>query len=107
MGVAFLKMGVPAIETFPATLFARIRAHAVRAEASASPLYPDPRGELALRREITGYLAIARGIACSPSEVIITGGFSAGLGLTLSVLGLGGASRLDREPGLPVVEKGT
>ena len=43
-----------------------------------SPIYPDPCGELELRREIAGYLAVARGILCSPSQVIITGGFSAG-----------------------------
>ena len=67
-GPAFFKMGVPATETFPATLFARIRAQAVRAEASAHPLYPDPRGELELRREIAGYLAVARGITCLPSQ---------------------------------------
>src|ERR1700754_3445161 len=86
-GPALFKMGVPAIETFPSTLFARIRAHAVRAEASAPPLYPDPRGELELRREIAAYLAVARGINCSPSQVIITGGFRAGLGLGLRVPG--------------------
>lgn len=62
-GPAFFQMGVPATETFPATLFARIRANAVRAEASAAPIYPDPRGELELRREIAGYLAIARAAA--------------------------------------------
>ena len=45
-GPAFFQMGVPATETFPATLFARIRANAVRAEASAAPIYPDPHGEL-------------------------------------------------------------
>src|SRR6476619_3021175 len=33
------QMGVPAQETFPAKLFARIRSRAVRAEASAAPLY--------------------------------------------------------------------
>lgn len=105
-GPAFFKMGVPAIETFPATLFARIRAHAVRAEASASPLYPDPRGELVLRREVAGYLAVARGITCLPSEVIITGGFSAGLGLALSVLGLGGQTAWIENPGFPWSRKG-
>jgi len=67
-GPALFKMGIPATETFPATLFARIRAHAVRAEASAHLLYPDPRGELELRREIAGYLAVARGITCLPSQ---------------------------------------
>jgi GntR family transcriptional regulator/MocR family aminotransferase len=105
-GPALFQMGVPATETFPATLFARIRAHAVRAEASAPPLYPDPRGELELRREIAGYLAVTRGINCSPSQVIITGGFSAGLGLTLSVLGLGGHTAWVENPGFPFARKG-
>jgi GntR family transcriptional regulator/MocR family aminotransferase len=105
-GPAFFQMGVPATETFPATLFARIRAHAVRAETSAPPLYPDPRGEFELRREIAGYLAIARGINCSPSQIIVTGGFSAGLGLALSVLGLGGHRAWVENPGFPWSRKG-
>jgi GntR family transcriptional regulator/MocR family aminotransferase len=105
-GPALFQMGVPAIETFPATLFARIRAHAVRAEASAPPIYPDPRGELELRREIAGYLAIARGINCLPSQVIVTGGFSAGLGLALSVLNLGGQTAWVENPGFPFTRKG-
>jgi GntR family transcriptional regulator/MocR family aminotransferase len=105
-GPALFQMGVPATETFPATLFARIRAHAVRAEASAPPLYPDPRGELELRREIAGYLAVARGINCSASQVIVTGGFSAGLGLALSVLGLGGHAAWVENPGFPWSRKG-
>jgi len=105
-GPAFFQMGVPAIEIFPTTLFARIRAHAVRAEASASPLYPDPRGELALRREIAGYLAIARGIACSPAQIVVTGGFSGGLGLALTVLGLGGQTVWVENPGFPWSRRG-
>lgn len=98
-GPALFQMGVPAPETFPATLFSRIRTHAVRAETSAPPLYPDPRGELELRREIAAYLAVARGITCSPSQVIVTGGFSAGLGLALMVLGLGGQKAWIENPG--------
>ncbi|MBC9032142.1 PLP-dependent aminotransferase family protein [Sphingomonas sp. JC676] len=105
-GPALFQMGVPAIETFPATLFARIRAQAVRAEASAPPLYPDPRGEFELRREIAGYLAVARGINCSPSQIIVTGGFAAGLGLTLGVLDLGGHSAWVENPGFPWTRKG-
>src|SRR3546814_5956373 len=99
-------MGVPATETFPATLFARIRAKAVRIETSAAPLYPDPRGELELRREIAGYLAMARGINCSPSQIIVTGGYSAGLGLALRVLGLEGQKAWMEEPGFPFTRKG-
>ncbi|MDB5620661.1 PLP-dependent aminotransferase family protein [Tardiphaga sp.] len=105
-GPAFFQMGVPATETFPSTLFTRIRTHAVRAEATASPLYPDPRGELQLRREIAGYLAVARGINCEPSQVIVTGGFGAGLGLTLSVLCLDGHTAWVENPGFPWSRKG-
>ena len=105
-GPALFQLGVPATETFPAKLFARIRAHAVRAEASVSPLYPDPRGELELRREIASYVAIARGITCLPSQVMITGGFGAGLGLALNVLGLAGQTAWIENPGFPWTRKG-
>src|SRR5260221_9837604 len=80
------RMGVPAQETFPSKLFARIRSRAVRAESSAAPSYPDPRGEPDLRREIAAYLAIARGIECSPSQIVVTRGFGGGPGLAPPVL---------------------
>ncbi|RVO18171.1 PLP-dependent aminotransferase family protein, partial [Sinorhizobium meliloti] len=105
-GPAIFQMGVPALETFPATLFSRIRSQAVRAESSAPAIYPDPRGELDLRREIAGYLAVARGIECSPSEVIITGGYASGLGLTLRVLGLEGREAWMEDPGFPFTRRG-
>lgn len=105
-GPALFQMGVPATDIFPATLFSRIRAHAVRAETSAPLLYPDPRGEHELRREIAGYLAVARGINCSPSQILITGGFAAGLGLALGVLGLGGQKCWIENPGFPWSRKG-
>ena len=49
-GPLIFQMGVPSQEIFPAKLLSRIRAYAVRAESAAPALYPDPRGELALRR---------------------------------------------------------
>lgn len=105
-GPAIFQMGVPSAETFPATLFARIRAHAVRAEASASLIYPDPRGELQLRREIAGYLAVARGIECSPWQVIVTGGYASGLGLALRALGVEGQTAWMEDPGFPFTRHG-
>lgn len=105
-GPAFFQMGVPAVDTFPATLIARIRAKAVRAEMSVAPIYPDPRGEIEFRREIARYLAVARGIDCSPSQIIITGGFSAGLGLTLRVLGIEGRTAWIEDPCFPLTRKG-
>jgi GntR family transcriptional regulator/MocR family aminotransferase len=105
-GPAIFQMGVPAAETFPATLLARMRAQAVRAEVSAPAIYPDPRGELDLRREIAAYLALARGIACAPSQIIITGGFSGGLGLALRVLGLEQKKAWVEDPGFPFTRHG-
>ena len=103
---AIFQMGVPAPDYFPAKLMARIRARAVRAEASAPPTYPDPRGEPELRREIAAHLAIARGLDCSPSQVIITSGFAGALGLALRVLGLEGRTAWMEEPGFPPTRRG-
>jgi GntR family transcriptional regulator/MocR family aminotransferase len=105
-GPAVFQMGVPAQSTFPAKLFARIRSQAVRAESGAPALYPDPRGEPELRREIAAYLAIARGVECSPSQVIITGGFGGGLGLALRVLGVEGRRAWMEEPGFFFTRRG-
>lgn len=105
-GPAIFQMGVPAQEAFPAKLFARIRSSAVRAEASAPAVYPDPRGELELRREIAAYLAVARGVECSASQIIITGGFGSGLGLALRVLGLEGRKAWMENPGFPFTRRG-
>lgn len=106
LGPAIFQMGVPASETFPATLFARMRAQAVRAEMSAPAIYPDPRGELDLRREIAAYVALARGIECAPSQITITGGFSGGLGLALRVLGLEQKKVWVEDPGFPFTRHG-
>jgi len=105
-GPAIFQMGVPAQETFPAKLFSRLRTQAVRAEMSAPALYPDPRGELELRREIAAYLALARGIECMPSQIMITGGFSSGLGLALRVLSLDGKKAWVENPGFPFTRHG-
>jgi GntR family transcriptional regulator / MocR family aminotransferase len=99
-------MGVPAQETLPARLFTKVRSFALRAESSASVVYPDPRGEPALRREIAAYLAIARGITCSSAQIVITSGFSGGLGLTLRVLGLEGGKAWVEDPGFPFARHG-
>ena len=106
-GPAIFQMGVPSQETFPATLLARMRARAVRVEMSAPAIYPDPRGEPDLRDEIAAYLALARGIECTPSQIIITSGFSGGLGLTLRVLGIEQKQKVWMEdPGFPFTRHG-
>src|SRR5205085_12530217 len=52
------------------------------------------------------YLAIARGIECSPSQIVVTGGFGSGLGLALRVLGLEGRKVWMENPGFPFTRRG-
>jgi len=104
-GPAIFKMGIPASDCFPVSLLARLRAHAVRAEVGSAAVYPDPRGEHELRREITAHLALTRGLKCEPSQVFITAGFSGALGLTLRVLGAEGRKAWTENPGFPLSRK--
>nr|WP_174505653.1 PLP-dependent aminotransferase family protein [Acinetobacter sp. Marseille-Q1620] len=95
------QLGVPSKEHFPSKLFAKIRSKSVRSESSGWPNYPDPRGEYTLRREICAYLALSRGIQCTPDQVLITSGFSGGLGLCLHALGLSRKDAWVEDPGFP------
>ena len=98
-GPAVFQMGVPASDCFPATLFARIRARAVRDEVEAPAFYHDPRGEHAFRREIAAHLALSRGIVCRPDQVFITAGFSGALGTVLQVIRAEGRAAWVENPG--------
>lgn len=96
---AIFQMGVPATDGFPRSLLARLRAQAARAEVAAPVAYPDPRGEIGLRREIAAHLALARGLECRTSQIFITAGFAGALGLALQVLGLEGRRVWIENPG--------
>lgn len=105
-GPAIFQLGVPALEGLPDRLFARARAsNLLKTGAFSSLVYPDPRGELELRREIAGYLAISRNLHCLPEQVFITSGYIGGLGLALRVLGLDGRKVWMEEPGFMVTRK--
>ena len=68
-------MGVPSQDAFPFKLWSRILTREARRAAAAPVGYPDPRGDPDLRKEVAAYLGIARGIRCSPSQVLVTAGF--------------------------------
>jgi GntR family transcriptional regulator/MocR family aminotransferase len=107
-GPAIFQLGVPALEKgLPEKLFARARSSNLLKTGSFSSLvYPDPRGESELRREIAGYLSISRNLHCFPEQVFITSGYSSGLGLALRVLGLDGKKVWMEEPGFRFTRKG-
>lgn len=105
-GPAIFQLGVPALADLPEKLFARARSsNLLKTGSFSSMLYPDPGGEIELRREIAGYLSISRSLHCFPEQVFITSGYSAGLGLALRVLGLDGKKVWMEEPGFLLARK--
>ena len=96
------QMGVPSQDAFPFKLWSRVFSREARRAAAAPVSYPDPRGDPDLRKEIAAYLGIARGIRCTPSQVLVTGGFSGALGLAVRGLRLEGKTAWMEEPGFPL-----
>ncbi|HEY6832296.1 MAG TPA: PLP-dependent aminotransferase family protein [Pseudolabrys sp.] len=94
------QTGVPSQDAFPFKLWSRILTRESRVAAPVG--YPDPRGDPALRKEIAAYLGIARGIRCSPSQVLVTAGFSGALGLVVRGLKLETMEAWMEDPGFPL-----
>lgn len=95
------QMGVPAHDAFPATLWARLHRQGVQA-TSLRTGHSDPRGLMELRSALASHVAIARGIECSPDQVIVTSGFRGGLAIALRAIGATGGQAWMEEPGYPI-----
>lgn len=100
------QMGVPAHDAFPAKLWARMRARALRDDAITDTAYADPRGEPVLRAQIASHLAISRQMQCHPDQIIVTGGYRQGLLLALTALRAQGHKAWIEEPGYPLGRRG-
>lgn len=96
------QMGVPANDAFPAKLWTRMRARAVRADSNSYTTYADPRGELALRSQIASHLAVSRQMRCHPDQIIITSGYRQGMMVVLTALRAHGRKAWIEEPGYPL-----
>ncbi|MGY8812098.1 MAG: MocR-like pyridoxine biosynthesis transcription factor PdxR [Pseudomonadales bacterium] len=96
------QIGVPAQDSFPFKLWSRILLRGARQAAAETLRYPDPRGELVLRKEIAAYLAVSRGLLCSADQIIITSGYAGALGITLHLLQLDSRKVWIEDPGYPL-----
>src|SRR5207237_1451251 len=76
------QSGVPAVDQFPAKLWARYVARAWRAAPRHLLQYGDPAGLLALREVVAAYASSSRAVRCDPDQVIIVAGSQQGLYLT-------------------------
>ncbi|MGR9246865.1 MocR-like pyridoxine biosynthesis transcription factor PdxR [Rhizobium leguminosarum] len=80
------QMGLPALDTFPRKIWARLGARCARAMQPADMVHPAVSGLPALRAEIAAYLQVSRGIDCSPSQVFVTSGYRHTIALIVHAL---------------------
>lgn len=93
------QMGLPALDAFPRKLWTRLAARQAHALSALTLVSPDPGGSWPLRQAIARYLAVARGIAVPPEQVIVTSGFQGALGLIIQLLDVAGQPVWMEEPG--------
>lgn len=93
------QLGVPALDQFPRMLWARAVGRAARNLSLGTMSYPDPAGWPPLRSAIADYVAGARGIACAPSQIFITTGYTGALDLIARVVGDGSPKCWIEDPG--------
>jgi GntR family transcriptional regulator/MocR family aminotransferase len=93
------RMGLPALDAFPRKLWARLVAREARALSSAALNYPDAAGAKRLREAIAAYLAISRGVACTPDQIFVTAGYQGALSLIVRALLTPGDAVWFEDPG--------
>ncbi|MEX3985338.1 PLP-dependent aminotransferase family protein [Paraburkholderia sp. EG287A] len=75
------QLELPALDAFPRKIWARLAGRNLRSLETAAMTYPDPAGYAPLRRAISTYLEISRGITCSHEQVFVTAGYRGALEL--------------------------
>jgi GntR family transcriptional regulator/MocR family aminotransferase len=80
------RAGVPAVDIFPVDIWGRILARRWRRTPPRMLSYAEPFGYAPLRGAVTEYLRAARGVNCSPGQVMIVGGSQQAIDLCARVL---------------------
>lgn len=94
-----LQMGLPALDAFPRKLWARLVTRQVRRTDADSLAMGDVRGAHALRAAIASYLALYRGVECSPQQVFVCAGYAGCLTLLCDALQMAGQRCWFEDPG--------
>jgi GntR family transcriptional regulator/MocR family aminotransferase len=80
------QVGIPALDLFPHSAWAKLVARQVRAETPEQMAYVDPAGLRALRVAIAEHLRASRAVRCSADQVLIVPGSQAALRLAAATL---------------------
>jgi len=93
--------GSPAIELFPHAHWRRCTLHALRENARSRALYGPAEGQPELREQIARHVGFARGVRCTPGDVVVTSGAQQALALLARVLVEPGDTAVVEDPGYP------
>lgn len=91
--------GVPEVRLFPHAVWNRLHARCWRRAGPEHLTYADGAGLPALREAIAQYLREARGMACSPEQVLVTSGTHQSMHLIAQVLAEAGDRVWLEDPG--------
>jgi GntR family transcriptional regulator/MocR family aminotransferase len=106
------RPSVPDVSTFPRAAWLRSLREALATITDADLGYGDPRGVEALRSALADYLGRVRGVVTDPEQIVVTNGYTQGLGLVCRALAAAGAKRIalddpsNPEDGLVAVRAG-
>lgn len=100
-----LQLGLPALDLFPRKTWTRILARQARQLPVDDMVAPDPMGLPALREAIAAYLAVSRGIACGPHQILVTHGYQDALNLTVDLVLAMGDTVWIEDPGYGFVQR--
>jgi GntR family transcriptional regulator/MocR family aminotransferase len=80
------RYGRPAVDDFPRQALRQLLSAPVRRSSPDSLNYGSPAGHGPLREALAGYLARARGLSCSPDQIVIVNGSQQAFDLIARVL---------------------
>ena len=96
------RPSTPDVSTFPRQAWLRSLRDGLANVTDAELAYGDPRGVEALRTALADYLGRVRGAVADPERIVVTCGYSQGLGLVCRALAQRGARRIAFEdPSFP------
>src|SRR3984957_8104009 len=91
------RPSVPDLSTFPRAAWLRSLRQALATITDAELGYGDPRGVEVLRRALADYLGRVRGVVADPEHIVVTSGYTQGLGVVCHALAAAGAQRIALE----------
>jgi GntR family transcriptional regulator / MocR family aminotransferase len=93
------RVSQPALDEFPAELWARLVARNARRMSPRQMAYGDPMGLPALRETLAAYLRTVRSVTCTPEQIMIVSGSQQALALAAQALISPGDAVWLEEPG--------